>query len=77
MIILEDDPVAEVAKLLKVEVYQVFYLAAQDEGLGQAHQIAVHRSQQYHKEGYEKAPDYVKEFCTNMVRALRRTVQNA
>lgn len=73
----KEDLVAAVADVLKVEVYQVFYLAAQDEGLGHAHEIAVHRTKEYHEKGYVCAPDYVKEFCKTMQRALRRVVHTA
>lgn len=72
MIVLEDDPVVEVAKLLKCEIYQVFFLAAQDEGMGHAWEIAAQRARQYHEDGYDKVPDYVKEFCANMKQVLRR-----
>lgn len=72
MIILEEDPVQTVANLLKVEVYQVFYLAAQDECLGHPAEIAAHRQQKYFKEGYATVPDYVKTFCEEMKQALRK-----
>lgn len=72
LIILEDDPIVEVAKMLKVEIYQVFYLAAQDECMGQPGQVAAHRAAQYHSEGYAVVPDYVKIFCETMKQALKR-----
>lgn len=72
MIILEEDPIAEVAKLLKCEVYQVFYLAAQDEGVGSPGVIAAHRVEEYRNKGYSNTPEYVQRFCEEMKRVLKR-----
>lgn len=73
----EKDLVKRVAYLLKVEVFQVFYLAAQDEGLGHPHEIAAHRSQEYTTRGYDNVPQYVKDFCETMSRALVRIEHTA